>query len=167
MTNANEKLGPAERIINTLLTYTDHVFHGRPGVVVDDPTSPVGKRWKFVTHKMEPVLEGGEAKHPVAYELRKIGKKTERVKLGEILPPGGTLALANAAGGEIRKLAANSRPVISDANNFLGEYREPGIFPEVAVWYWRQIAEIYKLDNEFVARWASYAFEIAAAGGAS
>ncbi|MDP2734827.1 MAG: VWA domain-containing protein, partial [bacterium] len=34
----------------------------------------------------------------------------------------------------------------------------PGIFPEVAAYVYGQIAEVYKLDNEFAARWASWAF---------
>jgi hypothetical protein len=33
-----ENLGPAERIIQTLISYTDHMNHGRPGVVCKDQT---------------------------------------------------------------------------------------------------------------------------------
>lgn len=40
----------------------------------------------------------------------------------------------------------------------VGEYRKPGLFPEVAVWMYEKIAEVWKLDNEFSARWASFAF---------
>jgi hypothetical protein len=39
-----------------------------------------------------------------------------------------------------------------------GEYRPAGIFPEVAVWMYEQAATVWKLDNEFAARWASFAF---------
>ncbi len=49
--NNRENLGPAERIINSLLTYTDH--HNRPGVVVKDARFAVGVRWDPVTHKVE------------------------------------------------------------------------------------------------------------------
>ncbi len=157
--NRAESLGPAERIINTLLAYTDHVFHGRPGVVVDDPASPVGKRWKFVTHKHE----NGQFN---VYELTKAGKKTNRVLLGSFRDPPVEVRKRNKDGKEYFALKFTSKsdrkvygmPAPGRVPNVVGEYREPGIFPEVATWYWRQIAEIYKLDNEFVARWASYAF---------
>lgn len=42
--------------------------------------------------------------------------------------------------------------------NKVGEYRNPGLFPEVAVWMYRQISEVWKLNNEFAAHWASFAF---------
>jgi len=32
------------------------------------------------------------------------------------------------------------------------------LFPEIAVYLYRQVAEIFKADNEFAAHWASYAF---------
>lgn len=31
-----ETLGPAERIVSTLTTYTDHAVHNRPGIVTKD-----------------------------------------------------------------------------------------------------------------------------------
>lgn len=40
----------------------------------------------------------------------------------------------------------------------VAEFRPPGLFPEVAIWMYRQVSEVWKLDNEFAARWASYAF---------
>lgn len=124
-----ETLGPAERIIQTLLTYSDHMYHGRPGVVVAHNASPTRVRWQPVTHKLE-----GDQK--VVYRLDKRGKKTAKVRLGEL--------------GEDGKIRANGRVV--------GEYRRPGLFPEVAAWLYGQVAEIWKLDNEFAARWASWAF---------
>lgn len=45
------------------------------------------------------------------------------------------------------------------AGRVIAEYRKPGLFPEVAAYIYRQVAEIYKLDQEFVARWASYAYK--------
>lgn len=130
MTTNRENLGAAERIIQTLLTYNDHLYHGRPGVVVPDASSTVGVRWIPVTHKEE----DGKL---VVYELRKVGKKTQRIKIGN-------------------RWSDNS--VRTDENTTIGQYREAGLFPEVAAWMYRQVAEVWQLDNEFAARWASFEF---------
>lgn len=124
-----ENLGPAERIIQTVLSYSDHMVHNRPGVVVADKSSVTGVRWAPVTHKEE----NGEK---VVYRLDKIGKKTRRVRLGVLRDNGG----------------------IFDGRTKVGEYRPAGIFPEVAAWMYKQVAEVWKLDNEFAARWASYVY---------
>lgn len=124
-----EALGPAERMIQTLLAHTDHLVHNRPGMVVTDNTSPIGVKWSPVTHKVE-----GEDK--VVYQLVKAGKGSTRVRVGTL-----------QGDGSIRE---NARLV--------GYYRPAGLFPEAVGWVWRQIAEIWKLDNEFAARWASWAF---------
>ena len=123
-------LGPVERIIQTLLTYNDHLYHGRPGVITPDPTSAVGVKWAPVTHKMEDDKK-------VVYRLDKQGKKTVKVKLGNLW-----------ADNTIR----------TDDRHKLGEYRPAGLFPEVVTWMYKQISEVWKLDNEFAARWASYSF---------
>jgi hypothetical protein len=127
----NENLGPAERIIQSLLTYQDHMIHNRPGIVVADATQSVGVRWEPVTHKEE-----GEPKEKVVYRLVKAGNKNTKVRIGVM-----------NANGEIRENGA-----------LIGRYRPAGIFPEVLTWMYRQVAEVWKLDNEFAARWASYAF---------
>jgi len=127
----NENLGPAERIIQSLITYTDHAVHNRPGIVVPDARLNVGVRWEPVTHKEE-----GDAKEKVVYRLSKDGKKTVRTRVGVL-----------GADGKIREGAT-----------VVGEYRPAGIYPEVATWMYRQVAEVWRLDNEFAARWASYAF---------
>ena len=44
MTTVQETLGPAERIINTLLAHSDHMVHNRPGMVVKDAKSVTGVR---------------------------------------------------------------------------------------------------------------------------
>lgn len=126
---ANENLGPAERILQTVLTHSDHAVHNRAGIVVPDPTSVIGVKWLPVTH----VVEDGEK---VVYELHKVGNKSEKVKLG--------------------KLKEDGR--IKDGNRVIGRYQPAGIYPEVAVWLYGQVAEVWKLDNEFAAKWASYAF---------
>lgn len=126
---ANEALGPAERIIQTLLAGTDHAVHNRPGVVKPAPHLAVGVAWQPVTHKVE-----GDKK--VVYAITKVGTKTTRVRLGEM----------------------NGDQTVREAGREVGKYRAPGIFPEVAAWMYNQISEVWKLDNEFAARWASYAF---------
>lgn len=126
-----EALGPAEKIIQALLTYSDHLYHGRPGVVIQDARSNTGVRWEAVTHK---VSEDG--KHRTVYRIEKQGKKQNRVEIGTM-------------NGDNR--------VVSGGRE-IGLYRKSGLFKEVAVWFYKQIAEVWQLDNEFAARWASYAF---------
>jgi hypothetical protein len=125
----NETLGPAEKIINTLLSHADHLFHGRPGFVKPDGRSVTGVRWAPVTHKVE---DGKK----VVYSLSKVGRKTNRTRIGVM--------------DESGKITENGRVV--------GEYRAPGIFPEVAVWMYKQAASVWEMDNEFAAKWASYAY---------
>jgi hypothetical protein len=129
MTTAAEKLGPAEKILQTLLNYTDHMVHNRPGMVTPDARQTIGVRWVPVTHK-------DEAGEKVVYELTKVGKKTNKVRKGTMRADG----------------------KIEDGGRIVGEYRAPGLYPEVAAWMYRQVADVWKMDNEFAARWASYAF---------
>ena len=124
-----ENIGPAEQILNTVLAYSDHLYHGRPGLVVPDRTA-VGMRWEPVTHK----VEGGQK---AVYKIAKAGKKTTKTKIGTLREDG---------------------KIINVAGTIIGEYRESGIFPEVAAWMYRQVSEVWKLDHEFAAKWASYAF---------
>lgn len=128
-TAAAEKLGPAEKILQTLLNHQDHMVHNRPGMITPDARHSIGVRWVPVTHKEE----NGEK---VVYELTKVGKKTNKIRKGV--------------------LRADKK--IEEAGKVVGEYRLPGIFPEVAAWMYRQVAEVWKMDNEFAARWASHAF---------
>jgi hypothetical protein len=99
-------------------------------MVSTDRTAGIGMTWAFVTHKVE---DGKK----VVYKLTKAGKKTARIKAGTMQEDGS---------------------ILDDAGRKVGEYRAAGVFPEVAVWMYRQIAEVWKLDNEFAARWASFAF---------
>ncbi len=125
-----ENLGPAERILQTLLAYTDHAVHNRPGIVSTDNKAVIGVRWEPVTYK----LEGGQKR---VFKLTKIGKKTNKTQIG---------------------ILRDDKKVISVTGAIIGEYREAGIFPEVAAWIYRQVSEVWKLDHEFAAKWASYAF---------
>jgi hypothetical protein len=129
MTTTAEKLGPAEKILQTLLNLSEHMVHNRPGLVTPDARHTAGVRWVPVTHKEE----NGQK---VVYELTKVGKKTNKVCRGVMRAD--------------MKIEENGRVV--------GEYRAPGLFPEIAAWMYRQVAEVWKMDNEFAARWASYAF---------
>lgn len=128
MTTDSNTLGPAEHIIQAILSHSDHMVHNRPGIVVEDARSNVGVRWDPVTHKVEDDKK-------VVYKLVKQGSKSTRVKLGDLLEDN---RVQNGA--------------------FVGHYRPAGLFPEVATWLYSQVAEVWKLDNEFAARWASFAF---------
>lgn len=125
-----EALGPAERTIVTLTTYTDHCLHNRPGYCVKD-TSTIGTTWAPCTWKQE------EGIGKVVYRKNKVGKKTELVKIGVIDTDGKT---------------------IKDGVKIVGEYRTPGLYPESVAWVYRQIANIWKMDNEFAAKLASWSF---------
>jgi hypothetical protein len=124
-----ENLGPAERILQTVLSYSDHAVHNRPGIVVPDEGSVVGVKWLPVTHAVE---EGDK----IVYEMRKVGRKNSKVKLGKL-----------SNDGRVR----NGRRVV-------GRYQPAGLYPEVVEWVYKQVAEVWNLDNEFAAKWASYAF---------
>jgi hypothetical protein len=124
-----EALGPAEQIITTLTRFTDHVVHNRPGMVVKDANHARGVRWS-------PVIWKEEDGKKVVYESRKVGRKRQRVKVGVM----------------------NGTSQIKDGRKVIGEYRKPGLFRESAAYLYRQVAEVWKMDNEFAARWASWAF---------
>ena len=124
MTTEQETLGPAERIINTLLAYSDHMVHNRPGMVVKDARAVTGVRWSPVTHKVE---DGKK----VVYSLSKVGRKTVKTRVGVM----------------------DDKFVISNNGRKVGEYRKPGISPEVAAWMYKQATDVYQMDNEFAAKW--------------
>ncbi len=129
-----ENLGPAERIIQTLLAHTDHMYHNRPGYVTPAPGTPLGVQW-------HPAVAKKDGDKTVVFRLDKrgVGKKAQTVRT------------------EIGSLWAD-KTIRTEDRRKIGEFREPGIFPEVAVWAYNQVAEVWKLDNEFAARWASYAY---------
>ena len=129
-----EALGPAERIINTLLTMTDHMVHNRPGLV-SKVAGGVGVKWEPCTWVLDEAT--GEK---VVSVLTKVGKKVTKTRAGILQEDGRVL----------------------EGGVDMGEYRKPNdrkkLFPEIAVHLYRQVADIWKMDNEFAARWASYAF---------
>jgi hypothetical protein len=124
-----EALGPAERVINTLTSFTDHIIHNRPGAVFSDGRTKTGVRWV-------PVIWKEEDGDKVVYQSKRVGKRTVRERIGVM-------------NGDFK---------ISDGTKIVGEYRKPGIFPEVATYFYRQVADVWKMDNAFSAHWASFAF---------
>jgi hypothetical protein len=137
MENAN--LGPAERIINTVLAFSDHMVHNRPGLVVPDASSVTGVRWTYTKWKLENGVK-------VAY--RQDRGPTKRRK-GKMVPTTVPVRIGTVDANNI---------VHADNGARLGEYRSAGIFKEVAVWFYKQVSEVYALDHEFTAKWASYAY---------
>lgn len=124
-----EALGPAERIIQTVLSHSDHAVHNRAGMVTKNAGSVIGATWVPVTH----VEENGQK---VVYELRKVGKTSTKVRVGLLQEDGS----------------------IKEGTRLVGRYQPAGVFPEAATWLYNQVAEVWKLDNEFAAKWASYAY---------
>jgi hypothetical protein len=129
-----EGLGPAERIINTLLVHKDHMVHNRPGFIVTDARSVTGVRWFFATHKEE---DGQKVVYRNDEVRQGRKKKTTRVRVGVM----------------------NGSTEIRENGRVIGHYQPAGIFGAVATWMYKQVAEVWQLDNEFAARWASYAFK--------
>jgi hypothetical protein len=143
-----EKLGPAERIIRTMTPFVDHVVHHRTGIVRADPGSPVGVKWdyaKFFYQKdANTFVKTAGAKYWQADAECKVvclitsrGKHDVFTPIGVLQPDGKT---------------------VKDGAAVVGEYRAPGFFVEVTAWLYKQVAEVWSIDNEFVARWASYAW---------
>jgi hypothetical protein len=123
-------MGPAERILQAVTTYTDHLHHGRPGCVVKDPHSVIGVKWLPVTTKKE----GDDL---VVYHITKVGRKSSKSRLGVKQPNG----------------------QVKNGPTLVGEFRDAGVFKEAAGWLYQQVADVWQLDNEFAARWASWAFQ--------
>ncbi len=127
-----EALGPAERILRALTEMTDHMVHNRPGLV-SRVAREVGAKWEPCTWRQE----GGDK---VVYVLSKQGNKRVETRAGVLQEDG---------------------KVVCDGV-VLGEYRKPKdrakLFPEIAAHLYRQMADVYQMDNDFAARWASFAF---------
>lgn len=128
-----EGLGPAERIVQTLTTFTDHLFHGRPGLVTQDGRTRTGIKWESATKRKQ---EDGSWH---VFLKTKVGKKTVEKLVGVLCDDG---LVREKADMRLKSL---------------GEFRNPGISAEVATYLYRQVADVFQMDNEFVARWASWA----------
>jgi len=128
MTTQLEQLGPAELILQTLLNFSDLHLHHG--------------RPGLVT--VDPKNALGVSWAPVTHKVEGektnvylIHKKKSRTLAGVLQP--------------------TTQQVLSGGRN-VGSYRKGGIFSEAAVWVYKQIVTVWQLDNEFAARWASYAF---------
>jgi len=129
-----EGLGPAETVVAAVGRFTDHLVHNRPGVVVADGRTNIGVRWQQATWRKQ---EDGTK---VVFLCTKgVGKKAKSVetRLG-LLSEDGTQVVAN---GKV-----------------MGEFRLPGLFPEVALWMYKQIADVFAMDADFAAHWASWSY---------
>ena len=125
-----EALGPAEHLIQTLTRVVDHAQHGRPGIITADPGSLAGVKWEPVTWKKE------EDKK-VVYRRDRVGTKETLVRLGTL----------------------SDDDKVRDNRRIVGTYRKSGLFPEVVAYFYQQVANIWKLDNDFAAHFASWAFK--------
>lgn len=146
-----EALGPAKRIIDMLLTHTDHAVHNRPGAVVEDRRTTLGVRWFEVTTR---AIDNEKA----VFQREKVGNKSVETLIGLLAADGKTIIEATITGEVPKKGEAETR-TIRKGTRRVAEYRPAGLFPEVVAWMYRQVAEVWKLDNEFTARWGSYAFQ--------
>ena len=124
-----EALGPAERTVKALTQFTDHLVHNRPGMVTPDARTNIGVRWQQVTWKTEDDKK-------MVYTPRVKGGKGQQTLIGVLREDG---------------------RVFNGAKK-VGEFRPPGLFPEVAVYLYRQVADVFLMDNEFAAKWASWSF---------
>jgi hypothetical protein len=158
-----ENKGAAETIVQSITSYVDHLYHGRPGVVFPDARTKVGVRWEFATwrekcaahpdavvrkEKVEKRVTGrmlcSECQSDVrgsgllvVYKKTRVGKKDTETRVGTLNP---------------------ETCEVSEGGRVVGQYRKSGIFVEVAKWMYESVASVWAMDNEFAARWASYAF---------
>lgn len=136
--HTSENRGPAETIIQALLAQEDHMVHNRPGIVVPDNRSVIGVSWTAATCRVE--TEGR-----VVYRLDRNPRRLTRM---------GTIREDNKVYDDRRVPVG----VYDDRHVRVGVYRPAGLFPEVVAWMYQQVANVWSLDNELAARWASYAF---------
>jgi hypothetical protein len=143
-----ERLGPADRIISTCLAFQAHAYHGRPGMVVTDAAAPIGVSWHPVSH----IVENGRKIVVALPELPKGPAQAKTRRKGR--QPKGPRPPATRIGW----LRDDDAVVHETTGEILGRYQAPGLFPEACAWLYRQVAEVWKLDNEFAGKWASYAY---------
>ncbi len=157
-----EALGAAESVIQSFISHTDHVYHNRPGVVVQDPGSATGVRWDFATHR-EKCKDHPDA---LARPEKADGKMTGRILCSS--------CSADVRGSGLRvvyrKTKAGKKSVeqrvgvlqadgnVVEGGAVVGRYQRAGLFQEAARHLYKQIVRVWELDNELAARWASFAF---------
>lgn len=151
-----ENLGPAERVINSLLEYKDHMVHNRPGIITPDQRFSTGVRWEMA------IARRRCATHPEARVRKdKASGAVTCAECGQDLRDGGVrIVFRTPRGGkQVRVGVLQEDGLVVEAGREVCRYMSPGLFREVAAWMYRQVAEVWKLNNEFAARWASWAYE--------
>jgi hypothetical protein len=109
------------------------MVHNRPGLVTQDRRTHVGVRWQQATWVKE-----GDPPQKVVYTTQKNGKRQIKTRVG--------IGVPNTV--EVR-----------EGGRLVGRFQPAGLFPEVVSYLYTQIAEVWKMDNEFAAKWASWAFK--------
>jgi hypothetical protein len=107
------------------------MVHNRPGLVTNGRGGPIGVQWQQATWVKEDDQK-------IVYTVRKVGKKQHKTRVGVGVP----------GSDEVR-----------EGGRVVGHFRNPGLFPEVVAYLYGQIAEVWTMDNEFAAKWASWAFK--------
>lgn len=124
-----ESLSAADKIIQATLNHVEHLYHNRPGLVRQDGRTAIGVSWTFVSHK----VEDGQK---IVYSVPAKGSRQKPARLGVM--------------GE--------DSIVRENGAVVGRYQPAGFLPEAAAWIYSKIAEVWQSDNEFAARWASYAY---------
>jgi hypothetical protein len=158
-----EKLGAAETILQSVLTYTDHMYHNRPGVVVPDARYKVGVRWEYVTYREKCPAHPDAVVRPERVEKRPTGRLLCSECQADVRESGLFVVYKKTRVGkkdvETRMGVLNEATgVVTERGQVVGQYRKSGMFAEVAKWMYESVASVWALDNEFAARWASHAF---------
>lgn len=128
--NNHEHLGPAETILQVLVSFPHHCYHNRPGIVTTTTANAAGVAWAPASTRTK-----------------------DGVTTVFQLPP-------SKGSGKRRRVGVlgADKKIRDEQGRCVGEFRSPGVFPEVVAWMWSQIVEVWRLDNEFAAKWASWAY---------
>lgn len=158
-----EKLGAAETVLQSVLTYTDHMYHNRPGVVVPDARYKVGVRWEYVTYREKCQAHPDAVVRPERVEKRPTGRLLCSECQADVRESGLSIVYRKTKVGkkdvETRMGVLNEvTGAVTERGQVVGQYRKSGIFVEVAKWMYESVAAVWAMDNEFAARWASYSF---------
>lgn len=159
----NEKIGVAETIVQSLLSYADHMYHNRPGIVVPDARTKVGVRWEYVTHREKCPSHPDVPARPEKVENKLTGRILCETCKADVRGSGLKIVYRKVKAGKketeqrVGVLSEDGKTVV-EGGRPVAEYRAAGIFPEIARWMYQSVADVWGIDNEFAARWASHAF---------
>lgn len=158
-----EKLGAAETVLQSVMSYTDHLFHNRPGFASPDARTKVGVRWEYATYREKCPAHPDAMVRPEAVEKRPTGRLLCAECQADVRGSGLFIVYRKTRVGkkdvEARVgIMDEATGDVTENGQVVGQYRKAGIFPEVAKWMYESVVNVWALDNEFAARWASYAF---------